>query len=220
MAQTGSRSSRRAAFLGAASIALVVVLAACGSSASPSTSASTAPSIAPSVAAPSVEPSVAPPSAEPSVAPASVTPSGGGGTATDPAEGLKIGAPYAIVALPAAAQQVFETQMSTSLGALGSNISFGFRSITGGKGQNILMVLAFPAGTMSASVFTGMVGGMGASMGATLTKTTSGGVDIYAGASSTGGVGIFHVGDHAIIVISEKSDDALQVAEALVAANQ
>jgi hypothetical protein len=45
-------------------------------------------------------------------------------------------------------------------------------------------------------------------------------VDVYAGATSTGGVAIFHTGDHAIIVISEKSDDALKVAQALVAANQ
>lgn len=204
----------------AASFAIAVLVGACGGAASPSASASQP---APSVAAPSVAsvaPSVA--SVAPSVpaTPAPSAPASGGTSGTDAALGIKIGAPYTITPLPAGMQSVFEAQMQSSLGALGNNIAFGFRMISGGSGQNILMVMAFPSGTLSASAFTGMVGGMGASMGATLTKTTTSGVDVYAGATSTGGVAIFHTGDHAIIVISEKSDDALKVAQALVAANQ
>jgi hypothetical protein len=203
----------------ALAIATVFAVAACGN-ASPSTSASQPASAAPSAAAPSVA-SVAPsvPASVAPTAPASVQPSSGTGSASDPAKDVKIAAPYTIAPLPAALQSVFEQQMQASLGALGNNITFGFRTIAGGAGQNILMVMAFPSGTLSASAFTGMVGGMGASMNANLTKTTTDGVDIFAGASPTGGVAIFHVGDHAIIVISEKSDDALKVAQALVGAN-
>jgi hypothetical protein len=110
--------------------------------------------------------------------------------------------------------------MKTSLGSLGANIGFGFRMINGGAGQNFLMVLAFPNGELNAAAFTGMVGGIGASMGATLTKTSSDGVDIYAGASATGGISLFQAGDHAIIVIAQASDDALAIAKALVSANK
>ena len=214
MTQVLTRTTPRGRWLGGVGIAVAILVAACGGSASPSASPSAAaPSVAPSAAAPSVAPSVAAPSVAPSAA-------GPSGPIADPAEGIQIGAPYTIVELPAALKSTFETQMQTSLGALGSNIGFGFRMINGGTGQNILMVMAFPSGSLSASAFTGMVGGIGASMGATLTKTSSGGADIYAGTSATGGVALFQVGDHAIIVISEKSDDALQVAKALVAANQ
>jgi hypothetical protein len=218
MLSSEARATRRARFIGAVAIGFAFVVAACGGSASPpaSPSQAVAPSVAPSVAPPSVTPSVA----SPSVAASAPAASGGTGSLTDPAEGITIGAPYSIEPLPAAMQTAFETQMKTSLGSLGANIGFGFRMINGGAGQNFLMVLAFPNGELNAAAFTGMVGGIGASMGATLTKTSSDGVDIYAGASATGGISLFQAGDHAIIVIAQASDDALAIAKALVSANK
>jgi hypothetical protein len=117
-------------------------------------------------------------------------------------------------------QQAFETQMSTSLGALGSSITFGFRQVDGGTGQAFLMVLAFPTGTVSAPTFEGMLGGLSGSMGATLQKTTVDGIEVSSGPSTSGGVGIFHIGDHVLIVIAEKPADALPIAKALISANK
>jgi hypothetical protein len=117
-------------------------------------------------------------------------------------------------------QQAFETQMATSMGAFGSNITFGFRQVEGGTGQAFLMVLAFPSGTVSANTFQGMVGGLTASMGATLKTTTVDGVDVASGPSTAGGVGIFHIGDHVLIVIAEKPADSLPIATALIKANK
>ena len=117
-------------------------------------------------------------------------------------------------------QTLFEQQMTTSLGALGSNITFGFRQINGGKGQDFLMVLNFPAGAVTAATFTGMVGGLGGSMGATLTKTTVDGIEVHSGPSSSGGVALFHVGDQVLIVISQDKADPLPIAKALISSNQ
>jgi hypothetical protein len=115
-------------------------------------------------------------------------------------------------------QQAFQAQVGSGLGALGG--SMGFRQIDGGAGNTFLMVLAFPSGTVSASTFQTMVAGMSAGMGATLQTTNVDGVDVASGPSTTGGVAFFLVGDHALIVISEKAADALPVSKALISANQ
>jgi hypothetical protein len=206
----GSRPLRRA-LMAATTGAMAIALAACGSTASPA--ASTSPSEA---AAPSPSP-VTSPSLAPSSAPSTSSAASKG---PDAAAGLTIDAPYTFVDLPPAMQQAFESQMASSLGAFGSSISFGFRQVEGGSGLDYLMVLAFPSGTVNASTFQGMVGGLSASMGATLQTTTVDGVDVASGPSSTGGVAIFHIGDHALIVISEKPADSLPIAKALISANQ
>jgi hypothetical protein len=210
MVSIGSQPRRRA-LLAVASVAVAITLAACGSSASPSANASQSQAAA---ASPSP---AASPSAAPSSAPAASTAASKG---PDAAAGLKIDAPYTFVDLPPAMQQAFEAQMSSSLGAFGGTISFGFRQVEGGTGLDYLMVLAFPDGTVNASTFQGMVGGLSASMGATLKTTTVDGVDVASGPSSTGGVAIFHIGDHALIVISQKPADSLPIAKALISANQ
>jgi hypothetical protein len=115
-------------------------------------------------------------------------------------------------------QQAIQTQMGAGLGALGG--SMGFRQIQGGTGQAFLMVIAFPTGTVSATTFQSMVAGMGAGMGATLQTTSVDGVDVASGPSTTGGVAFFLIGDHALIVISEKAADALPVSKALISANK
>jgi len=216
MASIGHRRGRRA-LLALATIAVAVALAGCGGTASPAANASTAPSqAAPITPAPTASPS---PAASPSAA-ASAPASAATSPGPDPAAGLKVDAPYTFVALPPAMQQAFESQMASSLGAFGSSITFGFRQVDGGTGQAFLMVLAFPTGTVSAPTFEGMLGGLSGSMGATLQKTTVDGVEVSSGPSTSGGVGIFHIGDHVLIVIAEKPADALPIAKALISANQ
>lgn len=214
MASIGLRPGRRA-LMAVVSVAVAVALASCGSAATTSPSANTAPSQA-TAASPSPSPSPSPTATPSLAASASAATSSG----PDPATGLTIDAPYSFVALAPAMQQAFETQMASSLGAFGSSITFGFRQVEGGTGQAILMVLAFPTGTMSASMFQGMVGGISASMGATLQTTTIDGIEVASGPSTSGGVGIFHIGDHVLMVIAEKPVDSLPIAKALISANQ
>ena len=218
MTQAATRSTgRRIAGL-ATVTAIAAVLAACGSSAP----ASTAPSAAPSVAAPSVAPSIALPSiALPSIVIPSTNPAASGGTAgVDPAKGLAIGAPYSLTALPPALQTVFEQQMAAGLGGFGNSIQVGFRQVTGGTGMSILMVMAFPTGFLNPAAYEAALSGMGTSMGATFTKTTVDGVDVSTGTQASGGVAVFHIGDHMLVVISPTPAETLPISTALIKANK
>ena len=207
------RRSAAAAVLGL----VTIIAAACGSSA-PSTPT---PSTAPSVAAPSVAPSVAAPSAAPSTPAASAPAASGGTAAGDPATGLTIAAPYALTALPTALQQTMETQMAGTLNAFGGSIKVGFRQVSGGTGFTMLMVMAFPSGSLNDAAYAGALGGMGASMGgAAFTKSTVGGVEVSSSKVSTGGISVFHIGDHMLMVISDSQATTLPVATALINANQ
>ena len=218
MTQAAARSTgRRIAGL-ATVTAIAAVLAACGSSAP----ASIAPSAAPSVAAPSVAPSIALPSiALPSIVIPSTNPAASGGTAgVDPAKGLAIGAPYSLTALPPALQTVFEQQMAAGLGGFGNSIQVGFRQVTGGTGMSILMVMAFPTGFLNPAAYEAALSGMGTSMGATFTKTTVDGVDVSTGTQASGGVAVFHIGDHMLVVISPTPAETLPISTALIKANK
>jgi hypothetical protein len=206
MVPIGSPIQRRA-LIAVAAVALAITLAGCSNSASPTASASP---IQAATATPS-------PATSPSLAAAA---SAAASKGPDAAAGLKIDAPYTFVDLPPAMQQAFEAQMASSLGAFGGIISFGFRQVDGGTGQDYLMVLAFPSGMMNASAFQQMVGGLSGSMGATLQTTTVDGVDVASGPSSTGGVAFFHIGDHVLVVISQQPADSLPIAKALISANQ
>lgn len=212
-----SPASRRVAVIAVTTLVAALTLAACGSSVpasspAPSTPAVTAPpSVAPTLA-PTVAPTVAP-SIAPSVA---VT---GAPLTGDPAAGLKIEAPYGMIALPSSLQTTFEQQMATGLGALGSSIKVGFRQVTGGTGFSILMVIAFPTGSLTAANYQAALAGMAPSMGATLTTTTVGGVEISKGAMSSGAVAIFRIGDNMLMVIGQTEADTVPVATSLIKAN-
>jgi hypothetical protein len=201
----------RSLAVASAAIALVLTVAACGSSAP----ATTAPSQA---VAPSVAASVAPPSVAASPAPS--TPVASGGTAVDPTEGLKIGAPYSLTVLPEAMATLFEQQMAAGLASFGDTIKVGFRQIDGGTGTNILMVMKFPDGSLNAAAYQAALAGMGSSLaGATFTTTTVDGVDISSAKAATGGMGVFHNGDLMMVVIASTEADVVPIATALVQAN-
>ncbi len=196
---------------------LAASIAACGSS------APAVPSVAvPSVAIPSIAlPSIALPSiALPSIDLPSVNPGASGGTGVDAAAGLTISAPYTLTAVPGALQDVLEAQMAAGLGAFGDAIKIGFRQIGGATGSPILMVMAFPSGTLTAAGYAAALGGMSSSMGATFTKSTIDGVEVSAGKAATGGIGVFHIDDHMLVIIAQSDADVLPIATALIDANQ
>ena len=204
-------------FLGWAGVgALAVIVAACGSSAPASTAPggaasqpATIPSLAPSLASAPVAPSATATTATGSVAPGA-----------DAAAGLTIDAPYTLTSLPATLQQIMETQMATGLGEAGGLVSIGFRQVDGGTGSSILMVMGFPSGTLNTAAYAAALGGMGESLGATFTTSTVDGVDVSSGKAATGGMAVFQVDDHMLVVISPTDADALPIAKALISANQ
>ena len=122
--------------------------------------------------------------------------------------------------MPAALQQLLETQMAASLSGAGGQLQVGFRQVGGGTGIPILMVMGFPAGTLNAAAYQAALTGMTTSMGATFTTTTVDGVDVSSGNAATGGVTVFHVGDHMLVVIGTPETDGLAIAKALISANK
>jgi hypothetical protein len=204
----------RSVLRGIGGLLVALTVAACGSTAP----ATQSPSQAASVAPPSVAPSIASPSA--AATPAPSAPAASASPAADAAAGLTIGAPYTMTALPPALQTTMEQQMAAGLGAFGGAITTGFRQISGGAGTSILMVLAFPSGTLDDQAYQAALAGMGTSMGATFSKQTVDGIEVATGKASTGGVGVFHVDDHMLVVIAQTEADVLPVATALIAANK
>lgn len=219
MAHTRSGARRRASLV-AVAMSLAILVAACGGSASPSPSASPAPASV----APSVEPSPSPtpsPSPSPSVTPsasASVAPA----VAEDPAKGLKVGAPYALVELDPALTQYFRNQMANGMGSFAGLFSIGLRQVTGGKSAaNIVLVMGFPKGMLNDQTYKGAIGGMLAVMDVTKqSKTTVSGVDVTSATVKTGTIAAFRIGDHLIMVISSGGTDAVAIATAVVSANK
>ena len=139
--------------------------------------------------------------------------------AADPAAGLKIDAPYTLTTLPGGLQQTLETQMASGLGTLGGSVQVGFRQV-GGSSGSILMVIAFPAGSLSAAAYQAAVAVMGSNLGATFSTSTVDGVDVANGKAKTGGVAMFHIADHLLVVISPLDSESLPIATAIIHANQ
>ena len=208
-------SPRRLVALGATALVLAASLTGCGSSAPAS-----APPAA-SIAAATPSPAASTPAASaPAESTAPVTGSSGPATGADPAAGLTIDSPYTLTALPGPLQQTLETQFASGVGAFGDSVKVGFRQIGGGNATgSILMVIAFPSGSLNATAYQAALAGMGSSMGAAFTTSTVEGVDVASGTASTGGVGVFHIGDHMLVVISPSAAEALPIATALIKAN-
>jgi len=57
-------------------------------------------------------------------------------------------------------------------------------------------------------------------MGATFSTSTVDGVDVANGKAQTGGVAVFHIADHMLVVIAQTASDSLPIATALIKANQ
>jgi hypothetical protein len=209
-------SPRRFVALGAMSVVMAASLIGCGSAAP----ASAPPAASTAVATPSPAASTADASA-PADSTAPTTAASAPATGADPAAGLAIDSPYTLTALPAALQQTLESQMAAGLGAFGDAVKVGFRQIGGGNATgSILMVISFPSASLTATNYQAALAGMGSSMGATFETSTVNGVDVSNGKAATGGVAVFHIGDHMLMVISPAAAESLPIATALIKANQ
>jgi len=207
---------RRFAVLGTLALVAAASLVGCGSAAP----ASAPPAASTAAATPS--PAASTPAASlPAESTAPSTAASAPATGADPAAGLGIDSPYSLSVLPPALKQTLESQMAAGLGAFGDTVKVGFRSIDGGNATgSILMVIAFPSGSLSAAAYQGALAGMGSSLHATFDSSTVDGVDVANGKASTGGVAVFHIADHMLVVISPAAAESLPIATALIKANQ
>ena len=196
-------SGRRGA---AAVLLLGFVIAAC------SPAASVAPSLTPSP-----EPTASPsptPSPSPSATPLA-------STAADPADGLKIAAPYSLTPLDPALEASFRQQFTATAGAFASLIGIGGRDVVkSGALAGFALVIAFPPGIMSDATYQSMLAGLASSSKITLVKMTVSGVDVSSGSNGTGNLGVFRAGDHIIVVVTPTSAELSGVTRALITANQ
>jgi hypothetical protein len=215
MIQTAlSRTPRRFVLLGTMTVVLSASLIGCGSTAPATTVpvASAAPTPSPVASLPVA-------SAPAASAPAASTGASAPATGADPAAGLTIDSPYTLTTLPGGLQQTLESQMAGGLGAFGGAVQVGFRQV-GGSSGSILMVIAFPAGSLSAAAYQAAVAVMASNLGATFSTSTVDGVDVANGKAKTGGVAMFHIADHLLVVISPLETESLPIATALITANQ
>jgi hypothetical protein len=221
MIQTALSRTRRIVLLGTMTVVLSASLIGCGSSAPATTvpvasiAAAATPSSVASTPAASTPVASAPAASEPAASAGGSAPAAG----ADPALGLTIESPYTLTALPDALEQTLETQMAAGLGSFGSAVHVGFRQV-GGSSGSILMVISFPAGSLSATAYQAAVSVMGSSLGATFSTSTVDGVDVANGKAKTGGVAMFHIDDHLLVVISPLDSESLPIATALIKANQ
>jgi hypothetical protein len=196
-------------------LALVFVgllIAACSPAASGAPSVSEAPAATPT-SAPSPSPSPSPAS--------SLSDAPSASAAADPALGLKIAAPYELVALDPALETSFRQQFAVSAGAFASLIGIGGREVTSsGALAGYVFVIAFPAGVLTDASYQAMLGGIASSSQLTFTTATISGVSFSSGTTATSGLGAFRVGDHVVMVVTPTATTLTPIATALISANK
>ena len=189
-----------------------VVLAACSPAASVAPSATASP-----IAVPTAAPTVAATPVASPVASAAASAS----AAPDPSVGLKIDAPYTLVALDPGLEAIFKDQFTKGAGTFGSLIGVGGKTVTqDGKLVGYVFVIGFPAGMLSDVAYKAMVTGMQSSMGATFTTQTISGVDVSIGSSATANMAVFQNGDHVVLALAPAAAELPKVAKALIDANK
>jgi hypothetical protein len=189
---------------------LAIVIAACSptASTSPSATATTTPTAA-ATASPTA-------SAAPSVAPSAAATS----AAADPAQGLKISAPYTLIALDPALEASFRQQFAASVGSFGSLILLGGReAVKDGALAGYVLVIGFPSGIMSDATYQSMLDGMASSSDVAFATTTVSGTKVSSGATGAAGLAVYRAGDNVVITITPTVETLGAITTALVTAN-
>lgn len=145
------------------------------------------------------------------------------GAAGSPAAGLldvRIADPYTLSDLPASRADAISEGIAKNLGVYAKAVHIGVRQIQQGPVvAAYLMVVLFPPGTLSDSVYAQVVTDL--SMGAEqdfATKPISS-VPVSFGGMSGGSVALFRTGDLVLIALSPTTADLTPIATALVQAN-
>ena len=191
-----NRSLMRRLRLGAGVLAVVALVAACGSTTTPSASA-------------------APSGAQGSSAAA--------GTSGDPAGQLldiKIGPPYNLADLPASKADAIQAGIEKDLGAYAKAVHVTVKTVQqGGTAAAYLMVVSFPRGTLSDEVYRQVITDLSMGSEADYPAKLVGAVPVSFGSMNGGSVAVFRKGDLAFITLAPQTTDLTPVVTALVKAN-
>ncbi|MEO8438106.1 MAG: hypothetical protein ABI562_06565 [Chloroflexota bacterium] len=180
-----------------------------------------ATSVAPSTPSPVATVAATPVPSVAGSASALPAPSASVATAPDPAIGLKIAAPYSLIALDPALEATIRQQITGSAGAFGNLIGVGGRTVSAnGSPVGLVFVMSLPAGLMTDATYQSIVAGMASSSQVAFTTSTISGTEVSTGAGPTGSIGVFREGDHVVIEITQKATDLPLVAKALIDANK
>jgi len=111
-------------------------------------------------------------------------------------------------------------EFTSALGALSSSITFGGReAVKDGALEGYVLVIGFPAGLLTDSSYPSVLAGMTATTKIKLVDKTIGGLEVSTGTSAAATMSVFHVGDHVIMVVTNKGGPAIAIATALISAN-
>jgi len=207
--------------LAAALLGFSLVAGACGASGPTAAPVTPVPTIAPAPATASSTPApTATPTTAPTPAPtATLTAGASASAAIDPAAGLAIAAPYQLAELDSATGAALQTSIEAGLGTYATLFHIGTRQVTkAGKPAAFVMVMQFPAGTLTEATYQVVLGGIAASSKATLKVNDVAGTPVSTGTLSTVSVGIFKAGDDVILVLALAQPDVLPISKALMAA--
>jgi hypothetical protein len=195
----------------AALLGVAMIVSACGgASATPSPTPSPTPTAAPTPT-PSPTPS---PTAAPTASPSA-------SAAVDPAAGLAIADPYTIKELDAAAAETIQGAMEKGMGAFASVIQVGTREIQkAGTTVGYVLVIAFPAGTLTDETYKGFLAGIATTSTSTWKVVKVDNYSISTGTMSGISVGMFRAGDAVMLIMAPSAAEVVPIAKALIAANK
>jgi hypothetical protein len=190
----------------AALLALVVMVAACGATAtaSPGGAGSSAAGGGPGASA----------------ATGSGGDTGASPGAADPAASLLIAKPYAIAALPAATADSLQATFTKDLGAYGKAVRVGARAITNnGANVGFLLAVGFPRQTLNDTTFSDAVATLEAGAEQSFSRQIILNVEVTTGTLGGGTVGMFRTGDTLAIVLGASPTIVVPAITALISAN-
>jgi hypothetical protein len=201
-------------------LAAIVVLAVAGcGSAAPASSG--APSSAPASSAPASQAATASASASasPSAAASAAT-----SAAVDPMDDISVAVPYALAPLDEATASTFENQMKTGLGALGSLINVGARTVTNtGAPAGIVIAMSFPGipGTELPTFLDSVaLGAAGSAQGKTTSRTIDG-QDVKVIETERGSFALYkHGTDTVVMTVGQTTDQAVAIITAIISATE
>ena len=204
------------------SVALMIltfVVAACGggtpTGAPPSTATGT--QAAPSTAA------SAPPSSQSVVTlpPGTDAPPASGGPAVDPADDLKIAAPYTLAPLDEQIAAIFVQAMQGSLtGPMANVVQFGFRTaMKDGATKAWVIVMGFPGIPIGGGAMLDQIANAATQGGGTVEDLKVGGKDARLIEQGGQAFVMMIVGDELLMVVGQVKKDTVDTAKALAEAN-
>jgi hypothetical protein len=207
---------------------LALIVAACGSAASPSPSPTATPAPTPS-ATPTATPTptlapTATPTLAPTPAPApTATPAPSATPAIDPTSDLKIGGGYTLVPLDPTVEATMKAAIEQSLGSMASLLEFGAKNVNRGTTKTgFVMVVAYP-GLPAASrttFFQSAVNGTVTTSGAkVVSRPTISGHAVIVAAAAASAFAAYQYKDGIVYAYAATAKEALAIITAVIKAN-